>query len=114
MKVRSDSLVVQVLVKDTGQGGGEVKVNPGTFGENGKIPFDSGVARISPLILLRVTTVSALKPFVLVPPVLMISKALLSPYLRKAVKAMCESYMPFIILSLERSQDPTVWGLFGK
>lgn len=46
MKVRSDSLVVQVLLKDTGQGGGEVKVNPGAFGENGKIPSDSGGARI--------------------------------------------------------------------
>lgn len=40
VKVRSDSLVVQVLVKDPGQGGGEVKVNPGAFVENGKIPFD--------------------------------------------------------------------------
>lgn len=40
VKVRSDSLVVQVLVKDPGQGGGEVKVNPGACVENGKIPFD--------------------------------------------------------------------------
>lgn len=46
MKVRSDSLLVQVLVKDTGQGGGEFKVNPGAFGENAKFPFDSGGARI--------------------------------------------------------------------
>lgn len=46
MKVRSDSLVVRVLAKDTDQGGGEVKVNPGAFGEKGKIPSDRGGARI--------------------------------------------------------------------
>lgn len=46
MKIRSDSLVVQMLVKDTGQGGGEVKVTPGALGENGKIPLDCGGAGI--------------------------------------------------------------------
>lgn len=57
------------------------------------------------------TTVSTWKSLVLVPPVLRISKALPSPYVRNVEKAMCESYRPFIFLSSERSRDPTV-GVF--